>query len=218
MGDPNPTCLRWNTEPVDNMEALKSSNFGGLPKCNCLCFSILFCSFISTDFQTFTWFIPPSWLSHCALQTTLFSLHLVPRMLLPAAWLSGNRIAFKDTTSLMVFLRCLTICLHPMYPEPGRNWGVFLASPCNLQDSSLLMQRPCLPISQTLASLFHPCQQTILRSLTYIYSGVWKFPIFYYDPLMSMGTFYSALRLTFFTYLNEFSPLPISTWLSPTRS
>lgn len=65
--------------------------------------------------------------------------------------------------------RCPAVCLHPMYPEPSRNHGIFLTSPCALQDAGPGCAKTLLPTSPILASLPHLCHQTPLSSLARIY-------------------------------------------------
>ena len=66
-------------------------------------------------------------------------------MLLPAACLSGNWIAFESTTSLVVLWRCLTMCLYPIYTQPGRKCVVLLSFP--LTNSRVLPASAKTPFS-----------------------------------------------------------------------
>lgn len=71
-------------------------------------------------------------------------------MLLPAACLSGNCIAFESTTSLAVLWRCLTMRLYPIYTQPGGKCVVLLASPLQTPGFFLPLQRIFFPFQSVL--------------------------------------------------------------------
>ena len=76
-------------------------------------------------------------------------------MLLPAACLSGNWIAFESITSLGVLWRCLTMCLYPIYTQPGGKCVVLLAPP--LQTPGVLPASAKTPFSHFRVSCCSHC-------------------------------------------------------------
>ena len=69
----------------------------------------------------------------------------------PSCLSSWKLDCFESTTSLGVLWRCLTMCLYPIYTQPGGKCVVLLASPYKLQGSSCLCKDPFFPISKCLA-------------------------------------------------------------------
>lgn len=212
-----PTCPGRAQSPWTIRKPFSPGIFGGFPKYNCFgCSSTFLCPFISIHCQTSSmWFrlAQLTFLPSIANNFLLFSScsqHTSPRCL--PDWKPDH---FQAHLSLMVLLRCLTICIHPMYSQPSGNHGGFLVSP---------LQTPgCISAYATTSSshftdsgiLFSSLPPNTLRITPLHLLGVWKFPqSSCHMLLLSTGT-----HILHFLKWNFISILLLSgSWLSATSS